>query len=268
MTTPAHKSSQSFLGDGADLLFASCKLGIVGLGGGGSHVVQQVAHIGFKHVIAFDYDRIEERNLNRLVGATIADLPQGKEEEGTPKGIIAKRLYHGLQPEGFFNWIDAKWQDAKETLRSCDIVISCLDDIQNRLDIEKTCRRYLIPLIDIGMDVQIRPGESPQCFGQVAVSLPGRHCFHCLGFRDQTDGPKYGDAGSRPQVIWPNGVLASSAVGIAVDMLTGWTKEENLTLRLQYNGNTHTLTPMPQLSERLKFPCTHFTPEQVGDPLF
>jgi hypothetical protein len=33
---------------------------------------------------------------------------------------------------------------------------------------------------------------------------------------------KYGAAGSRPQVVWPNGVLASTAVGLAVQLLTPW----------------------------------------------
>jgi hypothetical protein len=33
---------------------------------------------------------------------------------------------------------------------------------------------------------------------------------------------RYGDAGGRPQVIWSNGVLCSAAVGIIVDLLTGW----------------------------------------------
>jgi hypothetical protein len=29
------------------------------------------------------------------------------------------------------------------------------------------------------------------------------------------------DAGGRPQVVWPNGVLASAALGIAFDLVTG-----------------------------------------------
>jgi hypothetical protein len=36
---------------------------------------------------------------------------------------------------------------------------------------------------------------------------------------------RHGDAGGRPQVVWPNGALASTAVGLAVDLVTGWTRK-------------------------------------------
>ena len=39
-------SSQSFLGAEAGHVFESAIVGIVGLGGGGSHIAQQLAHVG------------------------------------------------------------------------------------------------------------------------------------------------------------------------------------------------------------------------------
>jgi molybdopterin-synthase adenylyltransferase len=37
---------QSFLGPKSKEVFKNCRVCIIGLGGGGSHVVQQLAHIG------------------------------------------------------------------------------------------------------------------------------------------------------------------------------------------------------------------------------
>jgi ThiF family len=50
-------------------------VGLAGLGGGGSHIVQQLAHIGFQRFVVYDGDVVEESNLNRLVGATSIDVP-------------------------------------------------------------------------------------------------------------------------------------------------------------------------------------------------
>ena len=65
---------QSFLGSHSDAQITSFRIGIAGLGGGGSHIAQQLAHLGFVDYALFDDQRIEETNLNRLVGATEADV--------------------------------------------------------------------------------------------------------------------------------------------------------------------------------------------------
>jgi hypothetical protein len=52
---------------------------------------------------------------------------------------------------------------------------------------------------------------------------------------------RYGDAGPRPQVVWPNGVLASTAVGLAVDLVTDWTRRRRTHAYLVYDGNAATV---------------------------
>ena len=69
-------SRQSFLGEQSEEVFRTTKAGIVGLGGGGSHIAQQLAHIGIGDFALFDPDHIERPNLNRTVGATSADAEQ------------------------------------------------------------------------------------------------------------------------------------------------------------------------------------------------
>jgi hypothetical protein len=53
--------------------------------------------------------------------------------------------------------------------------------------------------------------------GQAVLSSPGGACLWCLGIltqeRIKREAGTYGKAGSRPQVVWPNGVIASLAVG-------------------------------------------------------
>lgn len=79
---------------------------------------------------------------------------------------------------------------------------------------------------------------------------------------------KYGAAGARPQVVWSNGVLASTAVGLIAQLLTPWFKETPEFVYLEYDGNRGTL----KLNERVDLlrdkVCPRHPPEEVDDPLF
>ena len=65
---------QSFLGPDSHATLEAATIGIIGLGGGGSHVVQQAAHMGIGGYVNVDPQVIEETNTNRLVGGTLADV--------------------------------------------------------------------------------------------------------------------------------------------------------------------------------------------------
>ena len=94
----------------------------------------------------------------------------------------------------------------------------------------------------------------------------------CLGFltpaRLAAEAARYGDTGGRPQVIWPNGVLASTAVGILVDLITGWTRQTDRLVYYSYDGNAGTMTPHVRLQYLKGVKCTHFHLSAQGDPVF
>jgi hypothetical protein len=255
---------QSFLGEDSDARLASVTVGVVGLGGGGSHIVQQLAHIGFRDFVIYDDDVVEDSNLNRLVGGTTADALSE-----LPKIFVAKRTIFALVPDARVRAYSAKWQERPEPLRECQIVFGCVDSYQGRAELEVQCRRYLAHYIDVGMDVH---GESPPVVGgQVVLSSPGGACMRCMGFltpeRLSQEAARYGKAGGRPQVVWPNGVLASTAVGIGVDLVCDWTKKPRLAEYLAYDGNRGTLQPSVTLRSLDLASCSHFPSDQVGEPV-
>jgi hypothetical protein len=255
---------QSFLGNQEAI--RTCAVGIVGLGGGGSHVVQQLAHIGFFHFKVFDADAVEESNLNRLVGASLADATNS-----TPKVVVANRLIKSLNPGADVEVFQCRWQEVAESLRQCDIVFGCVDSFAERQQLEICTRRYLMPYIDIGMDVHCVGDEPPRVGGQVILSMPGGPCMFCVGFLTDEklakEASNYGDAGPRPQVVWANGILASAGVGIVVDLLTDWTRALRDIVYLSYDGNSHTLKPHVRLQYLEGRTCPHYMNQEVGDPL-
>jgi molybdopterin-synthase adenylyltransferase len=258
-------SRQSFLGSRAQQAFEGAVVGLVGLGGGGSHIVQQLAHIGFLHYNLFDDDVIEETNLNRVVGATLADV-----RDNAAKLTIAERTIRGLQPLATVGGYRAKWQEEAGAVQQCHIVFGCIDSFVGREELERFCRRHQIAYIDIGMDIVIGKDKRAVMGGQVILSIPGHACMRCLGFltddRLAREAEEYGGAGPRPQVVWPNAILASTAVGIAVDLLTDWTNEIRGPVFVEYDGNRRTLKN--RASQLARAPCTHFPNENVGVPTF
>lgn len=258
---------QGFLGEQSDEVFTNSKIAFIGLGGGGSHAIQQFAHLGLGNFLLIDFDIIEETNLNRLVGATVQDV-LNKELKTT----IAERIIKQVNPEASVKVINTTWQESAKHIRDCDLVFGCLDSYHQRRDLEIFTRRYLIPYIDIGMDVY-KISNSYSISGQVILSLPGSICMHCMKFlRDDVlakEAEKYGDAGGKPQVVWPNGVLASTAVGIGVQLLTSWHHKSSGSIYLEYDGVLGTINPSPRMRYLDKVTCNHFhDTESMGDPFY
>ncbi len=259
-------SRQSFLGEDSEALFRETRVGVVGLGGGGSHIAQQLAHVGLGGFALFDPDFTDFPNLNRTMGATFADALSK-----VPKVLVAERMIRGINPYSVVWPIQAEWQTDFPALRACDVVFGCIDGFGGRAQLEESCRRAMIPLIDIGMDVH--EGEPYSISGQVVVSMPGRQCFKCVGFirakNLDDEGRRYGEAGGNPQVVWPNGVLASTAVGVFVQMLTPWCRIRPGSGFVGYDGDAFTLEHDRRLAAVAPTQCEHFgTIGDLGDPFW
>ncbi|RST51287.1 HesA/MoeB/ThiF family protein [Variovorax sp. MHTC-1] len=257
---------QSFLGADSTRVLAEARVGIVGLGGGGSHVAQQLAHVGIGNYVLVDPDVIEESNLNRLVGATTADV-----EQRARKVDIASRVIRGVLPESNIIAAFANWQDAAGHLKSCDLIVGGLDSVRAKDELDRYCRRYLIPYVDMGMDVH-KVGDHFLIAGQVVLVTPGAPCLRCLSVVTddalEQEARKYGAAGSKPQVVWPNGVLAAAAVGLVIQQICPWHATAPAGAYLEYDGNKHTIVPHQGHTVLLQRRCSHFFAEEAGDAIF
>jgi molybdopterin/thiamine biosynthesis adenylyltransferase len=256
---------QGFLGPSAPWIIENAKIGIVGLGGGGSHINQQLAHLGFKHVVYAEFDHVTLSNLNRLVGATAKDV-----QDARLKTEIASRVFLSVQPDAHLDAVPARWEDKTDAFGECDVIFGCVDSFSGRRDLEQFCRSRMIPLIDIGMRVCQNEHAPPQIYGQCAVSMPGSHCLRCLNvITDQNlaeEAADYG-AGAQPQVVWPNGILASTAVGFAMQMFTGWAGNTAPPARLDYKGFEQSVSPSNLVQALKGISCLHFGVEDLGDPI-
>lgn len=257
---------QSFLGPESDLVLEATTIALVGLGGGGSHIVQQLNHVGIGGFTLIDPDTITESNTNRLVGGTLKDL-----EVNNPKVAIAERMIQGLQPRARVLCIQDKWQSNVDVLKICDVIVAAVDSFMERDQLERFARRHLIPYIDIGMKVT-QLEKRFLISGQVILSTTGSPCLRCCGIvtdeNIKREAEQYGDAGEQPQVVWPNGVLASTAVGLAIQLLTPWFPEPPMFVYLEYDGNKGTVAESKKINFLREQPCLHHPLNETGDLFF
>ncbi len=261
-------SRQSFLGPNSESALRDARVAIVGLGGGGSHIAQQLAHLGVGNFRLMDPQKIESSNLNRLIGATQADIPNA-----TPKVKILERLIHAIRPWALVTTSENKWQDVSELVRDAHVLFGCVDGYRQREYLESAARRFCIPYIDIGMDITKLTNGAYAIAGQMIMTRPGGPCMRCLGFltseRLSQEENKYGDAGINPQVVWTNGTLASLAIGMFVKLIAPWCPFEESYVWLELEGNKQLVTSSQQPRHNLTgAPCSHYNTDGIGDQFF
>jgi len=215
------------------VILRQARVAVVGLGGGGSHIVQQLAHIGVGEIIVIDPDRVENTNRHRLVGLTSIDIWLKRR-----KADVMHRLVRRIGTGSKCRRIPVRVPEplAVEALKEADVIVGCLDHLHARLDLQDVAWRFLIPYVDIG--VSIRPitnaseGDPRVAIGGNVITLiPGGFCLWCCGFLSQEklslelNGPNRGYFQGRAgeaQVVSLNGIVASQAVNEVLQLLTGF----------------------------------------------
>lgn len=210
------------LGADGHALLERLKVGVVGAGGLGSHVVQQLVHLGVGTVVVVDPDSVAESNLSRLVGASRFDASLRRH-----KTRVARRLARraGSTTEVVEVRQSVTHAAGAEPLLTCDYIMGCTDNHWSRTVLNAFAFQYFIPVMDLGVELQ-RTGASG---GRVTWLAPGSSCLWCLGILDpervrieQLPEVVYKEEIARgyiegldepaPAVVSINGVVASLAV--------------------------------------------------------
>lgn len=211
----------------------SLKVGIVGLGGIGCHVAQQLAYLGVRDLTLVDSQVVDPTNLNRLVGATADDIGKAKVE-------VISRLVKKILPDAILHPIyqDLRSSEAFESMKSVDVIFGCVDNDGARLVLNELSLAYLVPYIDSGVEIEMSDGKVEQVGGRVNLVLPDGPCLHCMRQLDleearialspaaeiqraRAQGYIRGDDEPSPSVVSLNGIVASLAVTEFTNLATG-----------------------------------------------
>ncbi len=128
----------------------SMTVAVVGAGGGGSLLVQCLAHLGVGTIIIIDFDRVETTNLSRIVGATPRDARRRR-----LKIDVARRLIKSIDPtiKVITSSGDITYAADARILLSADFIFSATDTQFARYAVNAICHQYLIPGAQVGAKV-------------------------------------------------------------------------------------------------------------------
>ncbi len=224
-----------FFGKEGQSRLAAAHVTLVGVGGLGSHVAQQLALLGIGKLTLIDSEELAETNRNRYVSARNEDpIP------GTLKVDIGERLIRAVNPDIKIVKIADTFvsESGFAAITGSEFVFGCLDSEGARLVLNEWCAVYERPYFDLA--TEIIPGSPPMYGGRVCTAWDGHGCIVCFGLLDtaeaQTDlsGPEtqrdrnklygidmqgVGKAG--PSVVSLNGVVASLGVTEFMLAITG-----------------------------------------------
>ena len=219
------------VGDQAQL--SGARVAVVGLSGGGSPVVQQLALAGVGTIIGIDDDRCDRSGQHRVVGMTPDDV-----REQTPKTHVMSRLVQSIGTGSNFVGIDARVPDHRtvEALISADVIVGCVDNLHARADLMEIAWRYAIPYVDIGVTVRALEAKASEprvaVGGNVYVFIPGGFCAWCCGFlsadklrtelQGRADRSYFENRRGEAQVASFNATAAGAAVSEAIQLLTAY----------------------------------------------
>jgi ThiF family len=233
-------------------------VGVVGLGGGGSLVVEQLAHLGVGRIIGIDFDTVEPHNLSRIVGATATDARRRR-----TKVSVAARLVERIDQTVRFTGVEGDIADAgtASMLLDCDFLFLATDTITSRLIANAIVHSHLIPMVQLGAKVDLREdGQLESVYAAVRPVFPHRGCLSCAGLIDaamlQREAATDEERAAQnyiglldiidPSVITLNGIGASAAVNVMLMSTVGLGREELAAHRIFDAQHGDWLTLQPQ----------------------
>ena len=133
---------------------------VIGCGGLGGYVIEELARLGVGRIVAIDPDVFEEHNLNRQLLATFAN-------NGEYKVDAAARRVADINPA--VQLVPHRTalcaENGRELLAGATVVVDALDNLATRLEVAGTCRELRIPLVH---------GAIAGWYGQLATQFPGQ----------------------------------------------------------------------------------------------
>jgi len=167
----ARRTAQAF-GEATFAQLRRLKIGVVGCSGTGSWVIEQLGRYGVGALVLVDPDRVEEKNLNRIAGATMRDAQCLALKVDVARRNI-ERMGLGTEvitfPESLFN------PKVVKAIADCDVVFGCMDSIDGRWLLNRLATFYVLPYFDVGVKlVADGKGGIEQICGGVQYLQPGR----------------------------------------------------------------------------------------------
>jgi hypothetical protein len=250
-----NRQVQAFGADGQRRI-ANTVVAVVGAGGTGSAVIDQLIRLGVHRLLVIDDDHVEASNTSRIYNSTLQDASACR-----AKVEVVERLADAI---GYGTEVYAiKGNITNEAialeLRQADVIFCCTDNQWSRAILNQYAYQYLTPVIDMGNRIDSQDGRILGANGRAYLILPKLACLWCYGILDgkriteETLPPKEraklahegyvtGAEISAPSVIFLNTVVAGLGVAEFANLVTNY-MGRSYTAQLTYHPLTGEVKP-------------------------
>lgn len=153
-----YQRNQQMLSTSQQLKLFQSRVAVVGCGGLGGYILEELARLGVGQIVAIDPDVFDEHNLNRQLLSTIELL-------GTSKVDAAVQRLAAINPAVSVRPENAAFDksNGRALVGEVDLVVDAVDNIPTRIDLAEVCSEMKVPLVH---------GAIGGWFGQVATVYP------------------------------------------------------------------------------------------------
>ena len=141
------KLAQTF-GGGTLKRLQSLRVGVVGCSGTGSIVIELLARNCIGELVLADNDRMEEKNLNRIINSKLEDAI-ARRLKAEVLGNAVKNMKTGTAVSIYSELTDSP--DVLAALVDCDAIFGCTDSHFGRYHLECIASAHCIPYFDVGV---------------------------------------------------------------------------------------------------------------------
>ena len=161
-------------------------IGVVGCSGTGSPLIEQLVRLGVGKLVLVDPDKVEAKNLNRILNTTKADADAQRPKVKVLENAI-KRIGIGTEVISFKKNL---YEDinALRALVECDVIFGCMDTVDGRHLLNQLCSFYLISYFDLGVKLEANgTGGITKICGSVHYIQPGKSSLITRGLYSVED---------------------------------------------------------------------------------
>lgn len=156
--------------------------GIIGVSGTGSVCAEQACRLGFGRVKLIDFDKVEMKNLTRILNSTLADARASR-----LKVEVFAEAVSAYRGEGVAEAVPLSIlaRDAIIAAGQCDVIFCCVDSLEARQIADLIATAFLLPLFDVGVVIPVRDARGIPAIGDVCGRIdyvqPGRSTLRDRG---------------------------------------------------------------------------------------
>jgi molybdopterin/thiamine biosynthesis adenylyltransferase len=167
-------------GDAMQAILGSMHVGVVGSGGTGSAVIEQLVRLGVGRLTVVDDDLVTPTNVTRIYGSGVRDVGRDKTDVAAAN---ARRIGLGTDVRPIRGRSTSR--SVVDALRECDVVFGCTDDHTGRVDLARLVTWCLIPVFDLGVRIESQAHTITGIWCRVTTQTPGSPCVVCWKAVDQ-----------------------------------------------------------------------------------